>query len=87
MKRFLFCRVQGAKPTQLNVKYNLWRGRVHCTLAKDDDVIVDDITVTSSGKPRKRTIVFAGVSNGSMIKARVVKVKDQQVTRYVMCCK
>ena len=50
-------------------------------LAKDDD-IVDDITVTSSGKPRKRTIIFAGVSNGSVLKARVIKIKEQQITRY-----
>ena len=69
------------KPTQLNVKYNIWRGRVHCTLAKDDDVVIDDITVTSSGKPKKRTIVFAGISNGSVLKARVIKIKDQQITR------
>lgn len=81
--KFFSFRVQSAKPTQLNVKYNLWRGRVHCTLAKDDDVIVEDITVTSLGKPRNRTIVFAGVSNGSVVKARVVKIKDQQITRYV----
>ena len=81
--KIFFSRVQSAKPTQLNVKYNLWRGRVHCTLAKDDDIIVEDITVTSLGKPRNRTIVFAGMSNGSVVKARVVKIKDQQITRYV----
>ena len=83
MEIFLISRVQSAKPTQLNVKYNLFRGRVHCTLAKDDDVIIEDITMTSSGKPSKRTIIFAGVSNGSTVKARVVKIKDQQITRYV----
>lgn len=78
-----FCRVQSAKSTQLNVKYNLWRGRVHCTLAKDDDELVDDIMVTSSGKPSKRTLAFNDVAANSAMKARVVKIKDQQITRYV----
>lgn len=76
---FFSYRVQSVKPTQLNVKYNLWRGRVHCTLAKDDDVIVDDVIITSSGKPSKRTLVFGDISTNSLLKARVVKIKDQPV--------
>ena len=74
-------RVQGVRPTQLNVKYNLWRGRVHCTLAKDDDVTINDVTMTSPGKPSKRTLAFASVTTDSVLKARVVKIKEQQVTR------
>ena len=27
--------------------------------------------------------MFTGMSNGSVVKARVVKIKDQQITRYV----
>ena len=75
-------RVQSVKPTQVNVKYNLWRGRVHCTLASDDDVAIDDIMMMSLGKPSKRTLAFGGISADSFLKARVVKIKEQQITRY-----
>ena len=76
-----FYSVQSVKPTQLNVKYNLWRGRVHCTLAKDDDVIVNDVVMTSSGKPSKRMLVFGDVTAHSSLKARVIKIKDQAVKK------
>ena len=33
--------VQGVKTTQMNVKYHLQRGRVHCTLAADHVTQVD----------------------------------------------
>lgn len=64
------------------MKYNLWRGRVHCTLAKDDDITIDDVTMMSSGKPSKRMIVFAGLSRGSVMKARVVTINERQITGY-----
>ena len=79
-----FHRVQSVKPTQLNVKYNLWRGRVHCTLTVDDDVVINDVTMTLSGKPGKKSLAFSNVSTDSVLKARVVKIKEQQVTRYIV---
>ena len=62
---------------QISVKCGGWRGRVHCTLARDP---IDDITTTSSPS------VFSNVSVGDVLQARVVRVQEREGSRYVCMC-
>ena len=63
---YAICRVQTVKTTYLKVKYHLWQGRVHCCLATD--------------KPRLGHTPFADISPGDVIKARVVRKREKQIT-------
>lgn len=60
------CRVQSIKPEQMNVKHRLWRGRVHCTMARDPD----DVTATS---------VFSDWTIGDSVKAKVIDIREKRL--------
>lgn len=80
-KSHVTCRVQSIKPDQVDVKHRLWRGRVHCTLARE----VDSGGVSSSGgagEGGEGSKVFSGLSVGDVVKARVVKVREKNILRY-----
>lgn len=81
----------GVKTDQLNVRYRLWRGRVHCTLARDPSSN-SDVTVTSlggkmrGGGARLQANVFSDRSVGDKVKARVVRIRERPVLRYRYLC-
>ena len=71
------------KPTQLDVKYNLQRGRVHCTFsenAEKDGCHGDDVTMMSPRKGGRQ--VFRDVKARDTLRARVVKIKERQIQGY-----
>ncbi len=63
------------KPTQLDVRYHLMKGRVHATLS--EGLETDDVTVLSSGK--RGVSVLRGVEAGDQLNARVVRIKARQI--------
>lgn len=74
------CRVQSIKPDQVDLKYRLWRGRVHCTMARE----MDSGGVSSSDGSGEGSEVFSGMSVGDVVRARVVKVRERNVLRYII---
>ena len=76
------CRVQNVKSDQVDVKYRLWRGRVHCTLAKEMD---SDVLSCGGGVSGESSKVFSGLSVGDVVKARVVKVREKNILRFALC--
>ena len=68
-----FCSVQNIKPDQMNVKHQLWRGRVHSTMAKDPN---GDITMTSLPKS-----VFSDWNVGDSVKAKVICINERHVQK------
>ncbi len=67
------------KPTQLDVRYHLMKGRIHATLSEGMES--DDVSVMSSGK--RGVSVLRGVKVGDTLNARVVRVKERQIEGYV----
>lgn len=57
--------VDSVKTSQLNVKYHLWKGRVHCCLA------VDDV--------KEGSIAFADIIPGDVVSARVLKIRQREI--------
>lgn len=71
------------KPFHLDVKYNLQRGRVHCTLCENAEVDIsdgNDVTLKSSKKYKWQ--VFRDVKVGDVLSARAVSIKERQLTGY-----
>jgi len=68
------------------VKYNLWKGRVHCTLAvdeaKDEEGHVTASLTTSELKVCRRN-AFPDLRVGDKVMARVVGVRQTKITKYV----
>ena len=68
----------------LKVKYHLWRGRVHCTMARDEEehaVVPSNMSAGSLKKLRQN--VFSHLSPGDTVEARVLKIRQMEITKYV----
>ena len=66
------------------MKYHLWRGRVHCTLASDDAVKKTKVVrsdLSSKELARLRRGVFYGRSPGDAVTVRVVKIRERLVQK------
>ena len=74
-------------PCLLKVKYHLWKGRVHCTLAKDEE---ERVTVTSDLPSKEltelRRNVFSHLHRGDEVTCRVVKIRQTQIMKWVPYC-
>ena len=70
-------------PNQMKVKYRLWKGRVHCTFARDEVEEQDDEVVSSNLSSKSLTKlrrgVFYGRSPGETMTARVIKIRECQI--------
>ena len=71
------------------VKHNLWKGRVHSTMAVDEAKDGEEVSlVTSSLTTRelkaRRRHVFHDVRVGDEVMARVVGIRQTKIAKYVL---